>query len=490
MKRYLVTALCAALLTATGGCVSNPTTGGKSMGVGSMSSERENVRKVHEEIIKAYGLYDDQAIQDYVNQVGQRVAKFSHMPDAEFKFYVVDQESVNAFTTGCCNVYVHRGLLLKLNSEAELASVLGHETGHVTARHPARQQAKGILASIFTAGAAIVTGSQAVAEMANLGANAWFQGYGRENEMEADRLGLQYATAAGYRPEAMGEVFNLFKNDERFEIDRARAEGREPRIYHTIFDSHPTPDKRMVQAAKGAANVTADPPGGWIDNRDLYLHKIEGMAYGSSKAQGIVRDNRLYHGPLGVTMAFPKGWTVENQPEQVVAYTVNKDSYVLMRMAGKPANKSPREFMLEYTKDVGIASGQAFNSNDMEGYSAVTRSGSQLDNGQGPVRVIALYRGNSVYVFQGASRSYAGGVPEADGLIQSVAQTLRGLKPSEFPLTEPYRIKLLTATAKTKLADYAKSVPLEKYQKEELELLNNMYPGGNPKPGTLFKVIQ
>ena len=489
MKTYLVAAVLAAAATVSG-CVSNPTTGGKSIGIGSMSGEKESVRKAHEEIVKAYGLYDDQAVQDYVNQVGQRVAKHSHMPDAEFKFYVVDQESVNAFTTGCCNVYVHRGLLLKLNSEAELASVLGHETGHVTARHPARQQAKGIFASILATGAAIATGSQAVAEMANLGANAWFQGYGRENEMEADRLGLQYASASGYRPEAMGEVFNLFKADEHFELDRARAEGREPHIYHTIFDSHPTPDKRAVQAAKGAANISEDPPGGWIDNRDIYLHKIEGMAYGSSKAQGIVRDNRLYHGPLGITMAFPKGWTVENQPDQVVAYTVNKDSYVLMRMSAKPVNKSPREFVLEFAKDVGVVSGEAFNSGDMEGYSAITGKGSVLDNGQGPVRLIALYRGNSVYIFLGASKSYVGGKPEADGLIQSVAQTLRGLKPSEFPLTEPYRIKLLTANAKTKLADYSKAVPLEKYKKEELELINNMYPGGNPKPGTLFKVIE
>lgn len=490
MKRYLLTALCAAAITAMSGCVSNPTTGGTSMGIGSMSGEKENVRKVHEEIIKAYGLYDDQAVQDYVNEVGQRVTRHSHMPDAEFKFYVVDQDSVNAFTTGCCNVYVHRGLLLKLNSEAELASVLGHESGHVTARHPARQQAKGVLASIFAAGAAIATGNQAVAQMANLGANAWFQNYGRENEMEADRLGMQYAAAAGYRPEAMGEVFKLFKNDERFEIDRARLEGREPRIYHTIFDSHPTPDKRMVQAAKGAANITQDPPGGWIDNRDIYLHKIDGMAYGSSKAQGIVRDNRLYHGPLGITVAFPKGWTVENQPDKVVAYTVNKDSYVMMSMGARPANKSPREFVLEFAKDVGVISGEPITSNGMEGYAAITSRGSALDNGQGPVRLVALYRGNSAYIFMGASRSYAGGRPEADGLILSVAQTLRDLKPSEFPLTEPYRIKLLTATATTRLADYAKAVPLQKYQKEELELLNNMYPGGNPKPGQLFKVIQ
>ena len=490
MKRLVTAALFAVTTSLLGSCVTNMTTGKQTVGIGSMKSEIERVRKTHEEIVKAYGLYDDQALQDYVNEVGTRVVKHSHMPDAEFKFYVVDQETVNAFTTGCCNVYVHRGLLLKLNSEAELASVLGHESGHVTARHPARQQAKGIFAQVLATGAAIATGSSAVADLASIGAEAWFQGYGRENEMEADRLGMQYAAAAGYRPEAMGEVMNLFKADERFEIDRARTEGREPQIYHTIFDSHPTPDKRAVQAAKGAANISEEPPGGWVENRDIYLHKIEGLAYGSSKAQGIVRDNRMYHGPLGITIAFPKGWTVENQPDRVVAFTPNKDSYVLMRMEAKPANKSPREYLLEAAKTVGVVSGDSFTSNGMEGYAAVTRTGSQIDNGQGPMRVIAMYRGNSVYLFAGASRSYAGGVPEADGLIQSVARTLRGLKPSEFALAEPYRIRLRTATAKTKLADFAAAVPLPKYQKEELELLNNMYPGGNPKPGSVFKTVE
>ncbi len=490
MKRVLAFTLLAAFSALFGSCVTNLSTGQKQVGIGGMKGEIERVRKTHEEIVKAYGLYDDQAIQDYVNEVGQRVVKHSHMADAEFKFYVVDQESVNAFTTGCCNVYVHRGLLLKLNSEAELASVLGHESGHVIARHPARQQAKGIFAQVLATGAAIATGSQAVADLANIGATAWFQGYGRENELEADRLGLQYAAAAGYRPEAMGEVFNLFKNDERFEIDRARTEGREPRVYHTIFDSHPSPDKRLVQAAKGAANITEEPAGGWVENRDIYLHKIDGMAYGSSKAQGIVRDNRMYHAPLGITIAFPKGWTVENQPDQVVAFMPNKDSYVQMRMDAKPPNLGPREFVMQFAKEVGITSGENFTSGDMEGYSAVTRGGSLIDNGTGPVRVVALYRGNSVYIFTGASRSYTGGVPEADGLIQSVARTLRSLKPSEFPLAEPYRIRLRTATAKTKLTDYSKDVPVEKYQKEELELINNMYPGGNPKPGTLFKTVE
>jgi predicted Zn-dependent protease len=130
------------------GCASNPATGGKNVVMGTMEGEKKTVQKNHQEIVKAMGLYDDQAAQEYVNVVGQRVAKSSDLPNEEFKFYIIDDEAINAFTTGCCNVYVNRGLLVNINSEAELAGVLGHEIGHITARHPARRQTRGMAASL------------------------------------------------------------------------------------------------------------------------------------------------------------------------------------------------------------------------------------------------------------------------------------------------------------------------------------------------------
>ena len=174
------------------------------------SQESSSSRKAHEQILKAYGVYENQALQDYVSEIGQRVARQSSLADQEWKFVVLDDDSINAFTTGCCYVYVHRGLLINLNSEAELASVLGHEVAHVTAKHPQKRMTRGVLASIAAAAAAIYTGSSAVADLANLGATAWMRGYGRENELEADRIGLQYSVRAGYRPEAMGRYSRCF----------------------------------------------------------------------------------------------------------------------------------------------------------------------------------------------------------------------------------------------------------------------------------------
>jgi predicted Zn-dependent protease len=493
MKRLqLITLALAVAATFAAGCVSNPSTGGKSVGVGGLEGEKKTVQKNHQEIVKALGLYDDQAMQEYVNIVGQRLAQASDLPNEEFHFYVLDDANINAFVTGCCNVYVNRGLLVNLNSESELAGVIGHEIGHITARHPARRQARGMAASLGAMAAAILTGSNAVGQLANIGAQAWMQGYGRENEMESDRLGMKYMVKAGYNPESIGRVFQMFQAGEKFERQRAAAEGREPRLYHGVFSSHPSPDQREVQAAKGAANIKGDAPAeGWIERRDEYLQAINGIAYGSSKAQGIVRDNRFYHADMGITVAFPRGWTIENMRDRLLAFTPKKDALIQITIEPRPEKQAPREFMLTKLKGQSVFKGEALQGDDgMEGYTALTRSGSPIDNGLGPVRWAVMYRGQSAYIFAGASRSAMNGVPEVDGLIKSTTLTLRGLRPAEFPLTEPYRIKVVKATPQSDLVAYAAEMPEDKFKKETLELINAMYPNKKPAPGQLFKIVE
>jgi predicted Zn-dependent protease len=480
--------LAASCLIGTG-CVSNPASGGKSVGVGGLEGEKKTVQKNHQEIVKTLGLYDDQATQEYVNVVGQRVALVSDLPNEEFRFFVIDDEGINAFTTGCCNVYINRGLLVNINSEAELAGVLGHEIGHVTARHPARRQARGVAASLGAMAAAILTGSNAIGQLANIGGQAWMMGYGRENEMEADRLGMKYMIKAGYDPESIGHVFAMFQAGEKFERARAQAEGREPRLYHGVFSSHPSPDERAVQAAKGSANIKTAPPGGWIERHDEYLTTINGIAYGTSKAQGIVRDNRFYHADMGITVAFPRGWTIENTRDSLLAFTPKKDAMMKVMIDRKPDKQAPREFLLGKLQGQSVLKGEPITTTEgNEGYTIVTRGGSPIDNG--PVRWAAVYRGQSVFITAGASRSALNGVPEIDGLILSVAETLRGLRPAEFPLAEPYRIKVVKATDKTKLSDYATEMPEDKFKKETLELINAMYPNKKPAPGQLFKIVE
>jgi predicted Zn-dependent protease len=480
--------LCGASLLSA--CSSNPATGGSNVVLGSKKGEVESSRRAYDQITKFYGIYEDQAIQEYVNAVGQRVARQSDMPDMEWHFTVIDEGSINAFTTGGGYVYVHRGLLAYLNSEAELAAVLGHELAHVTARHPARGQTRSVMANVLAMGAAILTGSAAIADMAGIGAAAWVQGYGREAESEADAIGMKYLVRAGYDPRAMGRVFETFKAQESFEVASARAEGREPRVYHGVFSSHPAPDDRAVAAARAAAQVKEEPTGGYAVNRNIYMQAINGMAFGTSRAQGVVRDNRFYHADMGITMAFPRGWNIENQRDRILAYTKYQESIMQITLEGRPDNKAPREFLLGKLKGASLAGGQAVTVNGMDGYSLLTRNGSPLDNGAGPIRYTVLYRGKSAFIYAGASRSARDGKPEADGIFRSVAETTRDLKAAEFPLAEPYRLKIVRATDKTRLADHAQNIPAEKYHKEELELINAVYPNKKLPIGEYIKVVE
>ncbi|HKT72987.1 MAG TPA: M48 family metalloprotease [Steroidobacteraceae bacterium] len=487
IRKFIVASAAAFAVVA---CASNPATGGHNVVFTSVKSEQEGARREHEEIIQFYGLYQDQAVQDYVQAVGSRVAAQTPIANWNFKFFVLDDDEVNAFTPGGGYVYIHRGLMQYLNSEAELAAVLGHEIGHDVARHPARAQTRGLLMSIGAIAAAVATGSEAIAEMTNLGATAWMQGYGRDNETEADHLGLEYATKAGYRPEAMAAVARVLKAQESFELQRAKDEGREANIYHGVFSDHPAPDDRVIAAVKGAAKITTEPQGGWVDNRETYLQAIDGLPFGSSREQGIVRDNRFYHADMKLTMAFPKGWVVNNLHDRLIVYTKKKDALMQVTIDKRPDKKSPREFLLEKLKGASFSRGEELSVDGMEGYSLVTRSGSPLDGGEGPIRWAVLYREKSVFIIGGTSRSSAAGAPIDDGLFMGSIQTMRRLRPSEFPLAQPYRVKVIPVTETTRLEEYTKDIPLEKFKKEELELLNGLYPNRKPKPGDSLKVVE
>jgi predicted Zn-dependent protease len=483
---------CAAALCVAGlliSCGSNPATGGRNVVFTTMEGEVEQSRRWYDEIIRYYGLYEDQAIQEYVNAVGQRIARNSDLPDMKWTFAVIDEGSINAFTTGGGYVYVHRGLLTYLNSEAELAAVLGHEIAHVTARHPARGQSRSVGANLGLLAAIILTGNAAIADVASIGAAAWVQGYGREAESEADAIGMKYMVRAGYDPRAMRSVFEAFKAQESFEINTARAEGRQPQVYHGVFSSHPAPDDRAIASARAAA-AASQPEGGFVTNRNLYMQAIDGMAFGSSRAQGVVRDNRFYHADMGLTLAFPKGWIIENHRDRLFAFTRNQETIMQMMVEQRPANQSPREFLIKMLQGATLRGGEPVNINGMDGYSVLTRDGSPLDRGAGPIRFIALYRGGSVFTFAGASRSSRDGRPEADGLFRSVAETMRELRPAEYALAEPYRLKILRATASTRLAEYAEEIPAQKYREEELELINAVYPNKPLPVGEYIKVVE
>jgi predicted Zn-dependent protease len=477
-----------ACILALHGCATNPVTGSPDLVFQSEAGEIKRSKEVHPMLLQQFGgVYDDAQLQQYVNEVGQRAAKASHRPELTYTFTVLDSEEINAFTTGGGYVYVTRGIMNYLNSEAELAAVLGHEIGHVTARHPVRQQSKSTLAGIGAAAVGIFTGSADLAGLANYAGAALVSGYGRDQELEADRLGAEYLVKTGHNPEHMIDVVRLLKNQELFEIQRAREEKRKPHVYHGLFASHPDNDQRLREVVKAAGSLDVA-----VDDRDAgrerYLKAIEGLPVGTSRAQGVLKGNRFYHSNLGLTLVFPSGWHVENRSDRLIAVSPNKDSIIQMQTQAPPPNTGPREFMSRMLAQSSAGQADPIEVNGLQGYTTIVRS-ARTDFGVVPARYAVIYYNNLAYVFAGASKA-SSGAPSADALFMSTIKTFRRMKQTEFAQAEPYKIKTIRATENTRIADLAKSSPLPKYAAEQLRLLNDLYPDKEPQPGQLLKIVE
>ena len=254
--------LSVSLMALLAGCAMNPVTGTPDMVLMTETQEIESGREYDVTIRKHYGAYDNKDLQLYVDSVGQRLAKTSHRPDIKWTFTVLDTHNVNAFALPGGYVYITRGLMTYLSSEADLAAVLGHEIGHVTARHGVRQHSKSLLTQV-TMGTA-VKGSPILDNILGRsvmlsGAGAFLASYSRDHEIDADSLGAEYLSKSGYDPRAILNVLTVLKDQEIVERDRATAEGRDPRVYHGVFASHPTADDRLQEVVEGARGKTRWP---------------------------------------------------------------------------------------------------------------------------------------------------------------------------------------------------------------------------------------
>ena len=481
----LLPLICASLALS---CASNPVSKTPDLVFQSEKGEIEKAKQVHPLMLQQFGgVYDDVQLQQYVNDVGQRAAKVSQRPELEYTFTVLDSEDINAFTTGGGYVYITRGIMNFLNSEAELMAVLGHEIGHVNARHPVKRQTQSTMSSIGAAVVGIFTGSGDLAGLADYAGAALVTGYGRDMELEADRLGAEYLVKSDLAPGHMIDVVRLLKNQEMFEIVRAREEKREPHVYHGVFSSHPDNDSRLTEVV-AAADKLGNTKDKVDPGRERYFKAIEGLPVGASRAQGVLKANRFYHSNLGFTLAFPTGWRVENQPERLLAVSPGKESMMQMQTMAPPPNVGPQEFLSRLLARSNAGQGSAIEVNGLQGYTSIVRS-ANTEFGVVPMRYAVVFHNNLAYVFSGASKA-SSGVPSADALIMSSVKTFRRLKQNEFPLAEPYKVKIIKADANTRIAGLARNSPVKEYAAEKLRLMNDLYPNKEPKDGQLIKIVQ
>ncbi len=460
------------------GCATNPVTGRSEIAL-SESWEINAGAKYHQEILKQYQIYEDPELQAYINDIGQRLAAKSERPDLQWTFTLLDSPQVNAFALPGGYVYITRGIMAYMNRESHLAGVIGHEIGHVTARHGAQRAAQQQLASVASVAVAVGTGSGDLLQLSQMLGGALMSGYGRTQELQSDSLGAKYIAQNNYDPEDMIGVIGILKDQELFNKEKARLEGREVQGYHGLFASHPRNDTRLQGVIQAAAEYRDESQPVPDDGR--FLRLTDGMVFGESESQGITRGNRFYHKGLDLFIRFPEEWRIINQPAELVGVAPDSSQVVRMRMAPNNSGGDIDDFLRSNFQ--GFRDGQRIQLADGEAYAGVATISDQRTRQQQNVRVSAIQRGDQRLLILGQGKS----LPTQN--FFSTVRSVRGLKSNEKMLASESKIRMVEAQPGDTFAKLARQSSLSDYAEQQLRLINNAYPDGEPVPGTKIKIV-
>ncbi|NNE62872.1 MAG: M48 family metalloprotease, partial [Gammaproteobacteria bacterium] len=457
----------------------NPVTGDRDFVTISESDEIAQGRKYHQSIIAQYDIYDDPALQKYVNQLGQALAAESHRKHLKFTFTVLDSPDINAFALPGGYIYITRGIMAYLNSEAEIAGVLGHEIGHVTARHSVRQQSGQLASGLFNVFVTLATGSESIGQLSNQLTTGIVRGYGRKHELEADKLGAQYLHKVGYDPESMLEVIGVLKDQEVYEKALAKQQNRQPNIYHGVYSTHPENDSRLKTVVRAAKKLSSK---NYRENNSSdYLKMIDGMTWGQNIKQGVVVDNRFMHPELGIGIQFPQGWQLSNSAEALIARNFDNGAIVQMSMANLQDNESLQDFLKRQ-----VGNGElSFTSHD-SGASAKTKV--TLAGKQQPARVTALKLNQSQTIFIIGTSSEKT-FPEVDKDLHQINQSYTRLTKKQVAGIKAPEISIIKAGAGDSFSSLAKQSAINYDAENILRLLNRAFPSGQIYTGESLKIV-
>jgi predicted Zn-dependent protease len=330
--------LAAALLL---GCTSiNPVTGRREVILMSPEQERAIDARASQEIEAQVGVLLDSPVADYVASVGAAMAAHSPRKDVEYHVGVVEMDEPNAFALPGGHIYLSRGLLTVANSEAEIANVIGHEIGHVAARHAARQEAHVQTLGVATLLSDLMSGGAQETSDSERISGHFVARYAREQEREADRIGQDLAIEAGVDPQGLGDFLRTLDNLARLTQGFSMPQ--------TYFATHPAARERMLEATSRAQeHEWRSPPltrrplareAGGIDPRDEFLDHIEGMAVGRPASEGVFVEERFLHADMGFSLRFPHGWSLSNQNAQVVGLAPKGDGVVVLQLDSQGAD--------------------------------------------------------------------------------------------------------------------------------------------------------
>jgi len=465
------------------GCATNPVSGQSELVLMSEDEELEIGQRLSKVLPGQYGgPYENRELAAYITGLGETIAGKSHRPELIYHFTVLDSPVINAFALPGGYIYITRGMLAHLNAESELAAVLAHEIGHVTARHGVRQHAKSTLLALLAEAAIRATGAGSTwRNLAGFVNTAIVRGYGRAAELEADRLGARYIANVGYKPQQMLEVLGVLKAHEEYEKQRAREEKRPPAVYHGLFATHPDNDDRLQEVVRESASM--ETAGTIEESPEDFLRRLEGLVYGASARQGTIRGANFYHELLGITLTFPQGWIIENRPDRLQARTRDNGAVIMLTLRDRNRRESAEKYLrrqfprgLEQAAPLGGA---------LEGYTARVKT--QTPYGRRTARIAAVFKDKQVYQFVGACKD-DDRCDGRDAEFVAAMESLRAMKPEEKALAAPRVIGLVRAQDSDTIAALASASPLNEHAAEKIRLLNALYPGGEPQAGRLLKV--
>lgn len=471
---FLIT-LCAILQT----CAINPVTGRKDLMLMSESQEIAMGQQSDPDIIKFFGLYDDKELQNFINTKGQAMVDVSHRNKLKYEFKIVDSPVVNAFAVPGGYVYFTRGIMAHFNNEAEFAGVLGHEIGHITARHSAKQYTNNILAQAgLIAGMIFVPELQQFGDLAQSGVSLLFLKFGRDAESQADKLGVEYSTKTNHDAREMAGFFET--------LDRLQKQsGAE---VPDFLSTHPNPAGREKNVSKLAAEWQKNANKSQLQvNRESYLRMIDGIIYGEDPRQGYVENEMFYHPELRFQFAIPRKWNVTNTPQQVQVAPSDGSAVLILQLGqGESLDAAAQALVNNY--QLNVIESKRDNVNRLP---AVILLADQVDEqGQSAVRTLIylIQYGGNIYTMIGASspKAFNSFYPT----LNAAMSEFRELTDQSKLNKQPERVHIKTVNENTTLGRALKSFNVPDQRIDELSILNGMKASDKIARGTLIKVIE
>ena len=486
MKKLIAYGLLLGSAFLTNSCAKNPVTGKRQVVLISEAQEIAMGQEADPQIIAQYGLYEDSTLQRFINEKGKAMAAISHRPNLQYNFRVVDSDILNAFAVPGGYVYFTRGIMAHFNNEAEFAGVLGHEIGHITARHTVVQQSKQVFGQLgLIAGMILKPELGQFAEQASQGLGLLFLKFGRDAERQSDQLGVEYSTRINYNAREMAHFFNTLKR-------QSTAAGAEE--LPDFLSTHPNPDDRNVSVDKAAKewqqklNITNPQV-----NRDIYLRRIEGLVYGEDPRQGFLENNVFYHPELKFQFNVPQAWKYQNSPQRV--QMAPADGQALMYLSGtaaKTLSEAGQAFLQQ--NNLQLVNQQETNIN---GYNALMIIGDtrqdpqqQQQQQQQPLRVQAYFYqfGSDIMMMMGvsAAQTFVQYQPSFTATMQSFKKLTDVTKINR----KPERVRIKTVAANGTLAQAFKYYKVADKRMEEFAILNGKLQTDQVTKGMLIKIIE